>query len=139
MTVLIWPYRQKGHTLCVDDSLFTPFDRGLRHSVRALLRRGQRNVVLDLARVSWIDAAGVGELVRAYNMAAAVSGNVRITHATTRVREILQRVGLVALLETLESAESNAPCPQRGMGPSTTRRLSAPCPSSNATTISETC
>ena len=53
MTVLIWPYRQKGHTLCVDDSHFTPFDRGLRHNVRALLRRGQRNVVLDLARVSW--------------------------------------------------------------------------------------
>jgi anti-anti-sigma factor len=97
-----------SHTLYVGDSLRTPLDTALRHTVRALLRSGWRHIVLDLARVSAVDAAGIGELVRAYNMTAAVNGAVRIVHATTRVRVMLERVGLLALLETAEPAESNA-------------------------------
>jgi anti-anti-sigma factor len=59
-----------------------------------LLRRGERAIVLDLARVSSIDAAGIGELVRAYNITAAMDGELRIMHATKRVRELLERAGL---------------------------------------------
>ena len=70
----------------------------LRHTVRGLLRRGERFIVLDLARVPRIDAAGVGELVRAYNMTAAVNGALRIVSATTWVRWILERVRLFELL-----------------------------------------
>jgi anti-anti-sigma factor len=53
---------------------------------------------LDLSQVSRIDAAGVGELVRAYNMAVAVNGQLRITHATAWVREVLELVGIHDLL-----------------------------------------
>jgi anti-anti-sigma factor len=106
MTALSLP--DGSHTLYVGDSLRTPLDRALRHSVRALLRSGWRHIVLDLARVSAVDAAGIGELVRAYNMTAALNGALRIVHATTRVRVILERVGLLDLLETHEPARSNA-------------------------------
>ena len=122
MSASSWP--DEGHTVSVGDSLRTPLDRGLRHTVRALLRSGWRNIVLDLGRVSAIDAAGIGELVRAYNMTAAVNGAVRIVHATTRVRMILEPVGLLTLLEAPESAKNPAgsaaradlPCPQRRPG-----------------------
>jgi anti-anti-sigma factor len=60
--------------------------------------RGERDIVLDLARVSKIDAAGVGELVRAYNMSRAADGALRIVHATQWVREVLERVQLFELL-----------------------------------------
>jgi anti-anti-sigma factor len=73
-------------------------DGDLRHRVRALLRRGERSLVLDLARVSRIDAAGVGELVRAYNMTLAANGVLRTVHANGWVREILSRVGLFEIL-----------------------------------------
>jgi anti-anti-sigma factor len=66
----------------------------LRHGVKVLLRSGQRRIVLDIARVSKIDAAGVGELVRAYNMARAVNGTVHVENATAWVREVIERVGL---------------------------------------------
>ena len=84
--------------LYLDGALRTPVDRGLRHSVRSLLRRGQRYVVLDLSRVSRIDAAGISELVRAYNMASAVQGMLRIVQATPWVQQILERVGLFEML-----------------------------------------
>ena len=80
--------------LHLQDHLRAPINRGLRHSVRALLRRGARSVVVDLARVSTIDAAGVGELVRAYNMTVAANGILQVVNATGWVRQILERVGL---------------------------------------------
>jgi anti-anti-sigma regulatory factor len=62
--------------------------------VRALVRRGARDIVLNLAGVSRIDAAGVGELVRAFNVTRAADAACRIVESGPWVREILQRVGL---------------------------------------------
>jgi anti-anti-sigma factor len=84
--------------LQVKDSLRVPIDEELRHNVRTLLCRGERSIVLDLGPVSAIDAAGVGQLVRAYNLTRAVNGTLRIKHAGPRVREMLLRAGLVDLL-----------------------------------------
>lgn len=84
--------------LDVEGPLRVPVNARLRHDVRALLRRGERRILLNLARVSRIDAAGVGQLVRAYNMTSAANGVLRVVHATLGVREILERVGLFDLL-----------------------------------------
>ena len=84
--------------VCVDGPLRSPVSSRMRSTVRAHLERGERNIVLDLNRVSEIDAAGLSELVDAYNMTAAAGGVLRITHPTTRVREFLDRVGLFDLL-----------------------------------------
>ncbi len=82
----------------VDGALRTPLNRMLRHRVRALLRRGERQIVLDLAAVSRIDAAGVGELIRTFNMTTAVSGALRVVNASGRVRAILECANLFDLL-----------------------------------------
>jgi anti-anti-sigma regulatory factor len=50
--------------------------------------------VLDLAGIARIDAAGIGELVRAYNIAIARDGALRIANTNPWVREMLERVGL---------------------------------------------
>ena len=75
-----------------------PVNRAVRDNVRALLRQGERVIVLDLAAVTRIDAAGVGELVRAFNMAAAVNGRLRIANASPWVSEVLERAGVFDLL-----------------------------------------
>ncbi len=81
----------------VEGALRVPVTHDVRHNVRGLLRRGEREIVLDLAGVSRIDAAGIGELVRVYNMTMAVNGFVRIVHASGWVRELLERVGVLDL------------------------------------------
>lgn len=92
------PCPESGCVLYVEGPLRHPISRDLRHRMRGLLRRGERDIVLDLARVSSIDAAGVGELVRAYNLAAAMDGLLRVAHVTKRVREMLERAGLLTFL-----------------------------------------
>ena len=82
-----------------------PASRSLRHDVDALLRRGERRIVLDLSGVSRIDAGGVGELIRTFNMTAARNGALRIVNATPWVREMLERAQLFDLLSGETEAE----------------------------------
>jgi anti-anti-sigma factor len=98
MPVLLKLCPQKAHIVHVEGPLRMPFGPVLRRSVRALLRRGERRIVLDLSAVPRIDAAGVGELIRTFNMAAAMNGAVRIVNATGWVRELLDRAQLFDLL-----------------------------------------
>ena len=102
ITVMQGPCSQNLCVLYVDGPLRIPLSRELRHKVRGLLRNGTREIVLDLAGVSRIDAAGVGELVRAHNMTTAASAVLRIARPTSWVRRVLQRVGL---LETLSRGQ----------------------------------
>ena len=85
---------QRSHRIRLEDSLRLPSNRELRHRVRTLLRRGARRIVLDLAAVSTIDAAGIGELVRVYNKAIGSHAALRIVNTTPRVHEMLERVRL---------------------------------------------
>jgi anti-anti-sigma factor len=100
MIAILNPCPKTRQILHVEDPLRLPLGRSLRHNVDALLRRGERRIVLDLSAVSRIDAAGVGELIRTFNMAAAVNGALRIVNATPWVRELLQRAHLFDLLSS---------------------------------------
>ena len=98
MTVILKLCPKTAHIVHVKGTRRAPVSQMLRHSVRALLRRGERRIVLDLSSVSTIDAAGVGELVRTFNMTTSVNGGLRIVNATAWVREMLERAQLFELL-----------------------------------------
>ena len=82
----------------VAGALHVPWARDLTEKVRSLVRRGERDIVIDLADVPTIDAGGIGELIRIYRRIAGVNGTLRIIHARERVRTLLDRVGLFDLL-----------------------------------------
>jgi anti-anti-sigma factor len=98
MTVILNLRPTSDHIVRVKSSFSIPASRTLRHRVRALLRKGERRIVLDLSAVTRIDAAGIGELIRVFNMTAAVNGGFQVVNATAWVREILERAHLFALL-----------------------------------------
>jgi anti-anti-sigma factor len=85
-------------TLHIGGPLRVPLDLELQRTVRAMLRRDFRRIVLNLAAVSDIDAGGVGELVHLHNMAAAADSELRIANACPRVRELL---GLARVFDLL--------------------------------------
>ena len=83
----------------VDGPLRAPTNGNVRRQVQALLGQGQLRIVLSLAGVTDLDAAGIEELVQVYNATLAAGGALRIAHARARVRELLRRVALLDLLE----------------------------------------
>jgi anti-anti-sigma factor len=98
MSVVQEPFSSRLRVLHIEGPLRVPLDLELRYRVRALLRRGERQILLNLAGVPSIDAGGVSELVRVYNMTTAANGVLRIADPTARVRRILEVVGLFDLV-----------------------------------------
>jgi anti-anti-sigma factor len=97
-TVIRGPCSQDVCVIYLDGSFCAPLPGELRHRVHTLLGQGTQTILLDLARVSRIDAAGIGQLVRAYNIARAAQRVLQITSARPWVRMALELVGLFDVL-----------------------------------------
>jgi anti-sigma B factor antagonist len=77
----------------------------LRDSVRSLIARGEKNIVLNLAEVPYIDSAGIGELVSALVAVRRDGGCMGLLHLTRRVRDVL---GIVKLLPVFQIFDNEA-------------------------------
>jgi anti-anti-sigma factor len=85
-------------TFRLDGRLAGPGACELHQRVQALLRCGQRRILLDLSRLSDIDAAGIGELISALTTTSAAGGVLQIAHASGHVRQLLDTAGVFTLL-----------------------------------------
>src|SRR5204863_9304792 len=54
----------------------------VRDKVRAVLQQGQKFLLVNLAKVSHMDSAGLGELVQAYSTVAKPGGNLNLVNPT---------------------------------------------------------
>lgn len=108
----------------VEGTLRAPIDMTFRRTVEALLRRGQRRIVLNLARLSDMDAAGIGELMRAYHMTSSAGGVLHITRRRRRVHRLLDVAGV---LSVLSPAARDAHCSLRRLATSSVRRCAGRC------------
>ncbi len=70
----------------------------LRAAVDPLLEQGFERVVLDLARVSYLDSAGLGELLRARARAGEVGIALTVSSPSARVATLLRLTGVEDIL-----------------------------------------
>jgi anti-anti-sigma factor len=80
-------------------ALRAPTSGDLVRHVETLLENGDRAIILSLAGVSDLDAAGVGALVRARHLIEAAGGQFRVVGAAGRTRVVLARTGLLRILK----------------------------------------
>ena len=66
----------------------------LRTQIRSALAAGITRVVVDLAAVSFIDAAGLGVIVGARRRLADAGGELEVVDASRPVRRVLEITGL---------------------------------------------
>ena len=76
----------------------------LREQVKNLMTT-QKNIVLNLGGVSYIDSGGLGTLVGLYTSARAAGGDIRLANLTQRVGDQLQITKLVTVFEVFDSEE----------------------------------
>jgi anti-sigma B factor antagonist len=79
--------------------------RDLCELVDRVLASGRRNVILDLSGVEYLDAAGLGALVRCHRRVAARGGCLVVAGARSKVREILGLADLEFCLEQVEELD----------------------------------
>jgi anti-sigma B factor antagonist len=78
----------------------------LRNTVRELLDRGHRKILLNLADVDYIDSSGIGELVSAYTAVRNASGEMKLLQLTRRVHDILQITRLFTVFDVQSDEDS---------------------------------
>ncbi len=62
----------------------------LRDTVKDLLGKGQKKILLNLGDVSYIDSSGIGELVSAFTSVRNQGGELKLLHLTKKVHDLLQ-------------------------------------------------
>ena len=79
----------------------------LKDKVQSLLHQGHMNLLLDLSGVSYVDSAGLGELVQAYVTAKNRGGTLRLLNVTKRLQDLLVVTKLLTVFEAYDN-ESEA-------------------------------
>ena len=62
----------------------------VRNTIKDLVKTGQKNILLNLKDVTYIDSAGLGELVGSYATVSNVAGNIKLLHPQSKVHDLLQ-------------------------------------------------
>jgi anti-sigma B factor antagonist len=71
----------------------------LRQTVRDLIQQGERRILLNLRDVTYIDSAGMGELVSSYAAMTHRGGEIKLLHAANKVQDVLRATRLSLVFE----------------------------------------
>jgi anti-sigma B factor antagonist len=74
----------------------------LRDKVRSLLQQGQKQIVVNLAGVSYMDSAGLGELVRCHATASQQGAKLKLTNVTKRLQDLLVITKLATVFDSYD-------------------------------------
>jgi len=95
--------RQVGQVAVVDIEGKITIGEGdmvLRDRVVELLDKGSHAIVLNLERVTYMDSAGIGELVACYKRAKEKGGTVKLLNPSGTVLDLLTLTKLEEVFET---------------------------------------
>ena len=62
----------------------------LRSTIKELVGSGQKNILVNLKDVTYLDSAGLGELVGSYATVTNAGGNIKLLHPQDKVDGLLQ-------------------------------------------------
>lgn len=75
----------------------------LRATVRDLLANGNKNILLNLGDVDYIDSSGLGELVSSFSTASSQDAKVKLLNLQKKVKDLLQITKLYTVFEVSNS------------------------------------
>jgi anti-sigma B factor antagonist len=78
----------------------------LRDAVRDLLAQGQKNILLNLGDVNYIDSSGIGELVSAFTTVKNQGGQLKLLNLTKKVHDLLQITKLYTVFDVKDDEAS---------------------------------
>ena len=71
----------------------------LRDTVRELLGKSNKKILLNLGDVNYIDSSGIGELVSAYTTVKNQGGELKLLNLTKKVHDLLQITKLYTVFD----------------------------------------
>ncbi len=78
----------------------------LRDTIKELVTKGQKNILLNLGNVNYIDSSGLGELVSAYTTVKNAGGELKLLNLTKKVHDLLQITKLYTVFDVKDDEAS---------------------------------
>ena len=75
----------------------------LRDKIQSLLQQGYHKMLLDLGGVSYVDSAGLGQLVQVHATAAQNGGVLKLLNLTKRLKDLLVVTKLLTIFDAYDS------------------------------------
>jgi anti-sigma B factor antagonist len=75
----------------------------LKDKIQSLLQQGHKKLVLDLGGVSYVDSAGLGQLVQIHSTTRSNGGSLRIANVTKKLKDLLVVTKLVTVFDSYDS------------------------------------
>jgi anti-sigma B factor antagonist len=100
--------RSAGNVTILDLSgqiTFTEGDQLLKDKVNSLVHQGRKHLLVNLANVTHMDSAGLGELVGAYTTVSKAGGSMKLLNLTKRLHDLLAITKLLTIFDTFESEQ----------------------------------
>jgi anti-sigma B factor antagonist len=97
--------RQVGDVSVVDVAGRITLGEGssaLRDLLREMVGKGQKQILLNLGEVSYIDSSGIGELVSGFTTVTNSGGNLKLLNLNKRVKDLLQITKLYTVFDVHE-------------------------------------
>ena len=71
----------------------------LKDKIQSLLQQGYRKLLLDMGHVSYVDSAGLGQLVQVYATTSHLGGSLKLLNLTKRLKDLLVLTKLLTVFE----------------------------------------
>ena len=78
-------------------------DMVLKDKMRSLIQQGRNKILLNLGDVSYVDSAGLGEIVQAYGTVTKTGGALKLVNTTKRIKDLLAITKLLTVFETFDN------------------------------------
>ena len=101
--------RQVGDVTVVDAAGRITLGEGssaLRDTLRDMVTKGQKKILLNLSEVSYIDSSGIGELVSGFTTVTNQGGELKLLGLTKRVKDLLQITKLYTVFDVHDDEAS---------------------------------
>ena len=71
----------------------------LRKELETLVAQGNKNIVLNLSNIEYIDSAGLGTLIAAHLSAKSNGASLKLCHLGSKLQEVLQITRLATVFQ----------------------------------------
>ncbi|MCY3487566.1 MAG: STAS domain-containing protein [Bacteroidetes bacterium] len=85
-----------------------PMGAKLQDTLGSLKEQGKLNVVVDLARVKFMNSSGLGMLISAMTTMRNAGGDVRLANPAAKIRSLLVVTKLITVFEHFDSVQEAA-------------------------------
>jgi len=75
----------------------------LKDKMRSLIQQGNKKLLLNLGDVSYVDSAGLGEIVQAYATVNKDGGKLKLLNITKRIKDLLSITKLLTVFDTFDN------------------------------------